>query len=115
MIPLPYVNMNNQDKEEPAEENTQTQIIESTSTDEPPSYEVPKPRTAFSSFVDHPQEFLRFLEACLDSNSLQKDDKVDIYTTLFEMYLRMANEKGSTNKTVWENKAKNLITSQGVS
>ncbi|KAK0737264.1 hypothetical protein B0T21DRAFT_438644 [Apiosordaria backusii] len=73
-------------------------------------YTPPKPRTAFSSFIDHPDEFIIFLEACLQDDALSKEDKTDIYTTLFEMYLHKSNEKKSdSHREKWEAKAKSLI------
>lgn len=72
-------------------------------------YDVPKPRTAFSSFVDHPQEFIVFLEACLEQKDLQESNKVDLYTTLFEVYLETANSRKGLDKQEWEAKAKRLI------
>ncbi|KAK4175304.1 putative vacuolar protein sorting-associated protein 11 [Triangularia setosa] len=73
-------------------------------------YTPPKPRTAFSSFIDHPDEFIVFLEACLQDDALSKEDKTDIYTTLFEMYLHKSNEKKSdSHREKWEAKAKSLI------
>ncbi|KAF2842378.1 vacuolar protein sorting protein-like protein [Patellaria atrata CBS 101060] len=113
LLPLPY--MNTSAVETPAStENQQTtlsqaQIIE-TEADEPPrKYKIPKPRTAFSAFVDHPQELITFLEACLKSEQLSDDDKVNLYTTLFEMYLHMANSKTRSGNEEWEVKAKRLI------
>ncbi|THC98674.1 hypothetical protein EYZ11_001877 [Aspergillus tanneri] len=75
-----------------------------------PQYEVPKPRTAFSAFVGHPQEFITFLEALIEQDDLNREDRVDLYTTLFEMYLDTANrKKRAGEKEEWENKAKQLI------
>lgn len=75
-----------------------------------PEYAIPKPRTAFSAFVDHPQEFVVFLEALVKKEDLPDDDKADIFTTLFEMYLDVANrQKDSAEKAMWETKAKKLI------
>ncbi|CAD6502529.1 BgTH12-05120, partial [Blumeria graminis f. sp. triticale] len=71
-------------------------------------YDIPRPRLAFSSFVDHPNEFIQFLEACLESQDLNQPDKVDLYTTLFEMYLHKSREKEPGHEE-WERKAKNLI------
>ncbi|KAK4135723.1 vacuolar protein sorting-associated protein 11 [Trichocladium antarcticum] len=77
-----------------------------------PVYTPPRPRTAFSSFIDHPDEFIVFLEACLADGSVPEADKSDIYTTLFEMYLHKANEKkGDANREEWEQRAKALIDS----
>ncbi|GAQ03110.1 vacuolar protein sorting-associated protein 11 homolog [Aspergillus lentulus] len=86
-------------------------LDEETKIEEPtPSYEIPRPRTAFSAFVGRPQEFIAFLESLIDLETLKEEDKVDIYTTLFEMYLDTANrKKGSAEKEEWENKAKTLI------
>jgi len=112
LLPLPYMNSNalasppNGDQKSTM---SQAQIIEM-STDEPvPQYRVPKPRTAFSAFVDHPHEFIVFLEACIKSENLREDDKVDLYTTLFEMYLHTASSKKNAERQEWENKAKNLV------
>lgn len=79
-----------------------------------PTYNAPQPRTAFSSFVDNPREFIIFLESLLESGHEWKQvDKVDIYTTLFEMYLRRAKEATEgTEKENWEAKAKKIIESK---
>ncbi|KAJ5894757.1 hypothetical protein N7495_006448 [Penicillium taxi] len=77
---------------------------------EPPSYHVPKPRTAFSAFVDHPKEFINFLETLVQQKELKKEAKIDLFTTLFEMYLDTAKgKKDVTEKQNWEDKAKKLI------
>ncbi|KAJ5900620.1 uncharacterized protein N7473_004690 [Penicillium subrubescens] len=76
----------------------------------PPQYEVPKPRTAFSAFVDHPQNFISFLETLVQQPELKQEAKVDLFTTLFEMYLDAAKStKDSVQKQEWEGKAKKLI------
>ena len=72
-------------------------------------YDVPKPRTAFSPFVDHPDNFITFLEACLKQEHLDKDDMTDLYTTLFEMYLETATAKKGEEKEKWEAKARRLV------
>ncbi|KAH6679941.1 vacuolar membrane protein [Plectosphaerella plurivora] len=73
-------------------------------------YTPPPPRTAFSSFIDHPDEFITFLEACLEEKNIKESDRTDLYTTLFEMYLHKSNEpKGEQHKEEWEGKAKKLI------
>ncbi|CAI4217363.1 unnamed protein product [Parascedosporium putredinis] len=74
-----------------------------------PEYTAPAPRTAFSSFIDHPDEFIIFLESCLEPPGLSKSDKTDLYTTLFEMYLHKASEKKGEHREEWEAKAKKLI------
>ena len=78
-----------------------------------PKYSPPRPRTAFSSFIDHPDEFIIFLEACMKDDSISPEDKNDICTTLFEMYLHKANErsKGEQHREEWEARAKALIES----
>ena len=81
----------------------------------PAEYERPKPRTAFSSFVDHPDEFIVFLEACLKQDDLTDRDRTDLYTTLFELYLETANVKKGVGKEEWESKAKQLIQGKEVS
>ncbi|KAI4122804.1 MAG: hypothetical protein LQ338_005595 [Usnochroma carphineum] len=81
----------------------------------PNEYHVPKPRTAFSSFVDHPDQFIIFLEACLKEGNMDEKDKVDLYTTLFEVYLEVAASKTGPKKREWEAKAKTLIDSTDIS
>jgi len=85
-----------------------------TDESEMPKYIPPQPRTAFSSFVENPREFIEFLESLLEMESeLKQLDKIDIYTTLFEMYLRRA--KGAAEvaeKEKWEAKAKKIIQSK---
>lgn len=72
-------------------------------------YIAPQPRKAFSSFVDHPDEFIEFLEACLEEKCFEERDKIDLYTALFEMYLHKSNEDGGAHREAWEVKAKKLI------
>jgi Zn finger protein HypA/HybF involved in hydrogenase expression len=112
LLPLPYMNTSAVASTPSGEQKgtmSQAQIVETT-TDEPaPEYEVPKPRTAFSAFVDHAQEFIVFLEACIASENLREDDKVDLYTTLFEMYLHTASSKREGERQAWETKAKKLV------
>lgn len=81
----------------------------------PPQYTPPPPRTAFSSFIDHPDEFIVFLEACLKEESLSETDRADLYTTLFEMYLHKSAETRSDHgREEWKQKAKQLIEGRGV-
>jgi hypothetical protein len=83
-----------------------------------PEYQIPKPRTAFSAFVGHPQEFITFLEALTSKENFffGNEDKVDLYTTLFEMYLNAAGrQKDTAEKEKWQNKAKKLIEGKDVS
>lgn len=110
LIPLPY--MSGGAKSRPSEPQV---VTEDKEPEAPLEYDIPKPRTAFSSFVDHPQEFIRFLEALIQREDLKKEDKIDLYTTLFEMYLDTANgKKDHTEKQEWEDKAKRLIEGKDV-
>ncbi|KAH8696344.1 putative vacuolar protein sorting protein [Talaromyces proteolyticus] len=107
LIPLPYVGTNTNTKSQPSEPQLSN---ETDDVDETPVYNIPKPRTAFSSFVDHPAEFITFLEALITQKSWKESDKIDLYTTLFEMYLDNAKKtKDAGEKQDWENKAKTLI------
>lgn len=81
-----------------------------------PTYQPPRPRAAFSIFVDFPDCFIRFLEAVMEDPGFPARDKKDvddICTTLFEAYLRQArvNKEGSG---LWEEKAKGLLTDRKV-
>lgn len=113
LLPLRYMQVGNG-------RQTETLVPETEPTDdkpdETPQYDIPKPRSAFSAFVDHPKEFIDFLETLAQKPDLKKDAKIDIFTTLFEMYLDTAKrQKDATEKQEWENKAKNLIEVQDVS
>ncbi|RMJ20880.1 vacuolar protein sorting protein [Aspergillus sp. HF37] len=100
-LPLPYVNIGARPEAPEVEEDK---------TIRPPPYQVPKPRTAFSSFVGHPHEFITFLEALIKQQNVKEEDKVDLFTTLFEMYLDIASrKKDAAEKDEWEVKAKQLI------
>jgi len=99
--------------------NQQLTLSESDTTEAegaqaPAEYNNPKPRTAFSSFVDHPNNLITFLEACLKKEHLDQSDKTDLYTTLFEIYLETANSRKGEEKDVWESKAKRLIDGKDV-
>ncbi|KAI8272834.1 hypothetical protein K4K59_011145 [Colletotrichum sp. SAR11_240] len=119
-LPLPY--MNTSSIASPSTPGNQTKPINGDASlimnpeDIPaPKYSPPRPRTAFSSFIDHPDEFIVFLEACLKEPALEENDRTDLYTTLFEMYLHKSNEKkGDQHKEEWENKAKTLIEGQDI-
>jgi vacuolar protein sorting-associated protein 11 len=116
LLPLPYMNAG---QSQPPVQNRETaiitQIVETESDEPPPKYNIPNPRTAFSAFVDHPTELITFLEACTESKDIPDEDKADLYTTLFEMYVQNANAaKGSEEKREWETKAKKLIESKKV-
>lgn len=111
LLPLPYMSTAvaspaSQGNIKPPVTDAQTPAGE----DQPaPDYTPPPPRTAFSSFIDHPDEFIVFLEACLkEGTPAAASDKTDLYTTLFEMYLHKASEKKGEREE-WEAKAKALI------
>lgn len=95
--------------------STGVEISEAETPDIGPDYKIPKPRTVFSSFVDHPEEFIVFLEACTKQQHIEEDEKIDLYTTLFEMYLDAASNQYGTEKAEWEAKAKKLIEGKKVS
>ncbi|GAM34781.1 vacuolar membrane protein [Talaromyces pinophilus] len=106
-IPLPYVAASSAPKSQPSEPQL---TPESDDTNDIPTYDIPKPRSAFSAFVDHPAEFIIFLESLISEKSWSEQDRIDLYTTLFEMYLDNAKKaKDSSVKSHWETKAKNLI------
>jgi hypothetical protein len=112
LLPLPYIN-SPAVATPPTQDNTvatsrESQVAENANALSAAQYTPPPPRTAFSSFVDHPDEFILFLEACLDEQDLRERDKIDLYTTLFEMYLHKSNEN-SADREEWETKAKRLI------
>ena len=80
-----------------------------------PQYQPPRPRAAFSIFVDFPECFIRFLEVMMeDEKFASRDDKDinDICTTLFEAYLRQSRLGTKEERTMWEEKAKSLLTSR---
>jgi hypothetical protein len=125
---LPYMgsasqsNTPTQNNSSPAKGTVQTSSPGEAGTiplDLPKQYSLPKPRTAFSSFVDHPVEFTEFLEKILydgeSTGKLSENDRIDIYTTLFEIYLQRANaSKIKDEKRKWEAKAKKIIESKEV-
>lgn len=79
------------------------------------AYPVPAPRTAFSSFIAHPNEFITFLEALVSQPDLVAKDRIDLCTTLFELYLETANSPTTATgeKAEWQAKAKALIVTAG--
>ena len=91
------------------------EATEAEAAEPPPQYDIPKPRTAFSAFVDHREQFITFLESCVKQEQLEQNDRVDLYTALFEMYLETASHKNDDDKREWEAKAKRLIDDQNVS
>ena len=80
----------------------------------PAQYETPRPRTAFSSFVDQPDKLVIFLEACLKHGNLVGQDEADVYTALLEMSLHFAQKKKYDEHDEWYTKAKQLIEDKNV-
>jgi len=109
LIPLPYMSTDSAQPQSPGKGPMTQQVIESTVDDEYIEYQTPKPRKAFSAFVDHPDQFITFLEACTNSDGVMEENLSDLYTTLFELYLQKANGKSGDEKSDWENKAKTLV------
>ncbi|KAJ5983077.1 hypothetical protein N7481_005176 [Penicillium waksmanii] len=109
LLPLRYVTGGGGTQTQPSAPETDP-INQEAEADAAPQYKIPKPRTAFSAFVDHPKEFIGFLETLTEHPGLKQDAKVDLFTTLFEMYLDTAkSKKDATEKQEWEDKAKKLI------
>lgn len=110
LLPLPYMNTNTVTAQNG---NTRPTVGDLPVKPEAaaPAYTPPRPRTAFSSFIDHPDEFIIFLEACLNEDSISEADRTDLSTTLFEMYLHKSNEKkgDDQHREEWEQRAKTLI------
>lgn len=117
LLPLPYMNTAGVTNQQQANAKPTVGDLGLKQDATPPRYTPPRPRTAFSSFIDHPDEFIIFLEACLKDDSLSEADKSDIYTTLFEMYLHKSNEKkgDDQHRQEWESRAKALIDTSGKS
>jgi len=112
-LPLGLINVGPSTTEQVSEAPS---MAENQTTESTADYFIPKPRAAFSAFVDHPREFIIFLEALTSQPNLKEEDKVDLFTTLFEMYLDTAKrQKDTTEKAEWENKAKKLIEGKDVS
>jgi len=112
LLPLPYMNTNSVTAQQAAKPTVGDLAVNREVV--APKYAPPRPRTAFSSFIDHPDEFIVFLEACLKDESVSEADRTDIYTTLFEMYLHKSNEKkgDDQHREEWERRAKALIDSK---
>jgi vacuolar protein sorting-associated protein 11 len=116
LIPLPYMNATTPQSPPAGDGQKQTvnQVIETTNEDDFIEYDVPKPRVAFPAFIDHADEFIEFLQACIDSEGVGQEQKTDLYTTLFEMYLHKASNTTREEKTEWERKARALIESKQI-
>ncbi|KAI9803396.1 MAG: hypothetical protein M1833_000915 [Piccolia ochrophora] len=110
LLPLPYMNTAVVATPSTPDKPTVAQArLAETPIDVATQYNIPRPRSAFSSFVDHPDEFVVFLEAFLKGVTIAEEEKVDVYTTLFEMYLYKASGKKGDDRREWEDKAKALI------
>jgi hypothetical protein len=114
LLPLPYMNRAAVTSPSTASEQTSTVADTTISADvepSPPIYTIPKPRTAFSSFIAHPEEFITFLESLIAQNNLSPLDRADLSTALFEMYLESANSSNTSSSTKQnlQEKAKALI------
>jgi vacuolar protein sorting-associated protein 11 len=116
LLPLSYMNRTTVAATGTANEQTAAMADATGNGDaepSPPAYSIPKPRTAFSSFIAHPDEFITFLEALIAQNNLSPLDRAEVSTALFEMYLESANSSAtspSANQQLKE-KAKALIVS----
>lgn len=110
-IPLPGMTVSSTPS---ATEQKATQVVETTTGGDYIAYETPKPRVAFPAFVDHPDEFITFLEALIKSKDVEEENNTDLYTTLFEIYLHKASNSRAEEKTEWERKARQLIESKDV-
>lgn len=78
-----------------------------------PTYLPPRPSIIYSSFVNNPNEFVIFLEACieaLDKYQGNLNDKRNLLMTLYEMYLSLASEQSEeAAKREWTDKASELL------
>ena len=113
LLPLPY--MNTAAIATPPATSEQTATVGDGSLAavdaDVPSYAVPRPRTAFSAFIAHPSEFITFLESLLGQGDIAAADRLDITTTLFELYLERGNASlDNEQKLTYHEKAKGLIT-----
>lgn len=82
-----------------------------------PTYHPPKPSLIFSSFISKPFEFVVFLEACLESYQRyegSKEDKQIILTTLYDLYLSLANDDIPQRQADWRTRAKKVLKESNV-
>ena len=117
-IPLPY-RQSPGILSPPTQGNAQTMLSDADAAaaealGPPREYDLPRPRTAFSAFIDHSNQFIIFLEACFGQEGIDKTDKTDLCTALFEIYLETANIKKGDEKREWEAKAKALVDGKDV-
>lgn len=72
-----------------------------------PTYLPPRPSVVFTCFINHPVEFVIFLEACYatyESYQGVSDEKRILANTLYEMYFSISVEEPS-NASEWRQKA----------
>ncbi|CAR29727.1 ZYRO0G15642p [Zygosaccharomyces rouxii] len=73
-----------------------------------PTYHPPRASLIFNAFISKPFEFVVFLEACLESYQRyegSKEDKQVILTTLYDLYLTLANEDVPERQEDWRSRA----------
>ncbi|KAI5970309.1 VPS11 [Candida margitis] len=78
-----------------------------------PTYLPPKPNLIYSSFTNHPHEFVIFLEACIEAFDRYQGnlmDKKEVLITLLEMYLSLSSKTGEAD---WLDKAQSIIDQYG--
>lgn len=83
------------------------------STTKEPTYLPPKPNLIYSSFADHPHEFVIFLEACIEALDRYQGnlmDKKEVLITLLEMYLSLNNK---AIQSEWLDKAQSIVEQYG--
>ena len=114
LLPLPYMNRSAIATPASAEQTGTVADTELNQEVNAPDYSVPRPRTAFSCFIAHPEQFIAFLEALYTRGDFDSDDRADVSTTLFELYLESANAPDTlaSEREQLQRKAKDLITLQ---
>lgn len=78
---------------------------------EEPTYLPPRPSLVSPGFINHPAEYVVFLEACVDAFDRYQgsiNDRKGLLMTLFEIYL-LRSEDQPEKKEEWSNKAKELL------
>lgn len=76
-----------------------------------PTYLPPRPSLIFPSFINNPNEFVIFLEACIETFDKYQgsiNDKKELLITLVEMYLSLA-KKQEDSRDQWVQKAQSLV------
>ncbi|CAI6620874.1 AEL_HP2_G0040320.mRNA.1.CDS.1 [Saccharomyces cerevisiae] len=79
---------------------------------EEPTYHPPKPSIVFSSFVTKPFEFVVFLEACLACYQQYEgfdEDRQVILTTLYDLYLNLAQNDVPERIDDWRSRATGVL------